>query len=88
MLRWTPYWTSAFCQGPHVDAWRDGLRVARIVACRRIETIPVMAHSSGQEGRLFLAMANRGRGWEAVGVYASAGKARRECANALGEVAS
>lgn len=88
MLRWTPYWTFAFTEGPHIDASRDGLRVARVVACRRIETLPVVPHPSGRERRLYLAMVNRGRGWEAVGVYASASKARRECAKALGEVAS
>lgn len=88
MLKWTPYWTSAFPEGPHVDASRDGRRVARVVACRRIQAIPVMPHPSGRERRLYLAMVHREGGWEAVGVYASASTARRECARALGEVAS
>jgi hypothetical protein len=86
MLKWTPYWTSAFIEGPHVDARRDGLWVARVVACRRLQTMPIMPHPSGRERRLYLAMVNRGRGWEVAGVYATASKAKRECARALGEV--
>lgn len=88
MLKWTPYWVTAFSEGPHIDGRRDGQRVARVVACRRIASMPVMAHPCGRERRLYLAMVNRDRDWEVVGVYGCAGTAQRACAKALGEVPS
>lgn len=86
MLSWSNSWTSAFVEGPHLDAWRGGQRVARVVAMRQISSVPVMRHPSGRERRLYLAMVNRGVGWEAAGVFGTAHKARRACANALKEV--
>lgn|GEM_PF-1668932 len=88
MLSWSNCWTSAFVEGPHMDAWRGGHRVARVVAMRQISSVPVMQHPSGRERRLYLAMVNRGEGWEAAGVFGTANKARRECAKALREVNS
>lgn len=88
MLKWTSYWVSAFPEGPHIDGRRDGVRVARVVACRRLATMPVMPHPCGRERRLHLAMVYRDHEWQVVGVYAGAGEAQRECAKALREVAS
>ena len=87
-MRWSNSWTSAFVEGPHMDACCGGQRVARVVAMRQFSSVPVMRHPSGRERRLYLAMVNRGDGWEAKGVYSSAHKARRECAKALREVNS
>lgn len=88
MLSWSNYWTSAFVEGPHMDAWLSGLRVARVVAMRQVASVPVMRHPSGRERRLYLAMVNRGDGWEVVGVFGTAHKARRASAKALAEVNS
>lgn len=82
-LRWTPYWTRAFDPGRHIDGYCGTDRVARVVELERTETLPIMPHPSGRARRLFLAIANCGRGWEAVGAYASAAKARRECERML-----
>lgn len=88
MLRWSNSWTSAFVEGPHMDGWRGGARVARVVAMRKVASVPVMRHPSGRERRLYLAMVNRGDGWEIVGVFGTAHKARRASAAALAEVNS
>jgi hypothetical protein len=88
VLRWSNYWTSAFVEGPHMDAWRSGLRVARVVAMRQVASVPVMHHPSGRERRLYLAMINRGDAWEIVGVFGTANKARRDAERALREVNS
>ncbi|MFN8730831.1 MAG: hypothetical protein ACK5Z4_13335 [Planctomyces sp.] len=85
-MKWDRCWISAFLEGPHMDGWRGGLRVARVVSLRQVAGIPVMRNRSGRKRRLYLAMANRGRGWEAVGVYGTAKKARQEAERALGEV--
>lgn len=87
MLKWTPYWVSAFDHGPHIDGRRSGERVARVVKCRRVEGLLVMPHPSGRQRQLYLSMVDDGRGWHVVGMYATANKARNECARALGEVA-
>jgi hypothetical protein len=87
VLKWTPYWVSAFEHGPHVDGRRDGEWVARVVKCRRVEGLPVMPHLSGRRRQLYLSLVDGGRGWHAVGVYATAHRARSECAKSLGEVA-
>ena len=88
MLKWTSCWVTAFPEGPHIDGRRDGVRVARVVACRRIGGVQVMPHPCGRERRLYLAMAYRHNDWQVVGVYGSLGAAQRECARALGEVPS
>lgn len=88
MLSWSNSWTSAFVEGPHMDAWRGGHRVARFVTMRQVSSVPVMRHPSGRERRLYLAMVNRGEGWEVAGVFGTANKARRECAKAFREVNS
>ena len=88
MLKWSSCWVSAFPEGPHIDATRDGVRVARIVACRRIASMPVMCHPCGRDRRLYLAMVYRNHDWQIAGVYGSDGAARRACATALGEVTS
>ncbi len=85
-MKWDRCWISALLEGPHMDGWRRGLRVARVVSLRQVAGIPVMPNRSGRKRRLYLAMANRGRGWEAVGVYGTAKKARHEAERALGEV--
>lgn len=85
-MKWDRCWISAFLEGPHMDGWRGGLRVARVVSLRQVAGIPVMPNRSGRKRRLYLAMANCGRGWEAVGVYGTAKKARHEAERALGEV--
>lgn len=85
-MRWDRCWISAFLEGPRMDGWRGGLRVARVVLLRQVAGIPVMPNRSGRKRRLYLAMANCGRGWEAVGVYGTAKKARHEAERALGEV--
>lgn len=88
MLKWTPYWVTADRDGPHIDGRRDGVRVARVVACRRLASMPVMCHPCGRERRLYLAMVYRDHEWQVAGVYGSAGAAQRACGNALGEVPS
>ena len=88
MLKWSTCWVTASADGPHIDATRDGVRVARIVACRRIDSVPVMRHPCGRDRRLYLAMVYRDHDWQIVGVYGSDGAARRACATALGEVTS
>lgn len=86
MLKWTPYWVTAFPEGPHIDGRRDGVRVARVMACRRIGGMPVLAYLCGRERRLYLAMVYRDHDWQVVGVFGCSGTARRKCAKALGEV--
>jgi hypothetical protein len=88
MLKWTSYWVTADRDGPHIDGRRDGVRIARVVACRRLASMPVLCHPCGRERRLYLAMVYRNDGWQVAGVYGSAGAAQRACANALGEVRS
>lgn len=88
MLKWTSYWVTAFPEGPHIDGRRDGVWVARVVACRRLASMPVMPRPCGRERRLYLAMVYRDHAWQIVGVYAGAGEAQHECAKALGEVPS
>lgn len=82
-LRWTTYWTRAFDEGCHIDGYRATERVARVVEMEQIESLPIMPHLSGRARRLFMAMAKCDRGWEVVGIYASAAKARRECEQVL-----
>lgn len=82
-LRWTTYWTRAFDQGCHIDGFRGADRVARVVELEQIESLSIMPHTSGRARCLYLALAKCDRGWEVVGVYASAAKARRECERAL-----
>lgn len=88
MLKWSSYWVTADRDGPHIDGRRDGVRVARVVACRRLASMPVLCHPCGRERRLYLGMVYRDHGWQVAGVYGSAGAAQRACANALGEVPS
>ena len=85
-MRWSGCWITSFPEGPHMDGWRSGERAARVVSLRQVAGIPVMPNRSGRKRRLYLSMANRGRGWEAVGVYGTAKKARHEAERALGEV--
>jgi hypothetical protein len=87
MLRWSSCWITSFVEDRHVDGRRGTVLVARIVAMRKIASVPVMAHPSGRERRLYLTLANRGRGWEAVGVFGTAKKAKHEAERSLGEVA-
>ena len=88
MLRWSSYWVTADRDGPHIDGRRDGVWIARVVACRRLASMPVMCHPCGRDRRLYLAMVYRDHGWQVAGVYGSAGAAQRACGNALGEVRS
>lgn len=83
MLKWDRCWISAFLEGPHMDGWRGGHRVARVVAMRKVSSVPVMRHQSGRDRRLYLAMVNRGAGWEVVGIFGAANKARRDAERAL-----
>lgn len=87
MLKWDRCWISSFAEGRHRDGRRCGDIVARVVALRQISDIPVMPHPSGRQRRLYLAMANRGKGWEAVGIFGTANKAIREAEWSLREVA-
>lgn len=61
-MKWDRCWISAFLEGPHMDAWRGGHRVARVVAMRKVSSVPVMRHQHGRDRRLYLAMVNRGAG--------------------------
>ena len=74
-MRWSCYWVKAFDEGRHIDGRRDGELVARVVALREISDVPVMPHPCGRQRCLFLAMADRGKGWEAVGIFGTAKKA-------------
>lgn len=85
-MRWSSYWTKSFAEGRHIDGRHGGDIVARVVALQQISDIPVMPHACGRKRYLYLAMANRGRGWEAVGIFGTANKAKRETEWALREV--
>lgn len=87
MLRWSSCWITSFVEGRHIDGRRGMVLVARVVALRQIASVPVMAHPSGRERRLYLALANRGCCWEAVGVFGTAKKAKHEAERSLGEAA-
>ncbi len=86
MLKWDRCWISSFAEGRHIDGRRSGDIVARVVALRQISDIPVMSHPSGRQRCLYLAMANCGKGWEAVGIFGTANKAIREAEWSLREV--
>ena len=86
MLKWDRSWTRAFIEGRHIDGRSSTQLVARVVALRQSSAVPIMPHPCGRERRLFLAMANRGQGCEAVGVYGTAKKAKHEVERSLGEV--
>ncbi|MCC6322913.1 MAG: hypothetical protein IT438_15925 [Phycisphaerales bacterium] len=88
MLKWSSCWVTANRDGPHIDGRRDGVWIARVVACRRLASMPVLCHPCGRTRRLYLAMVYRDGDWQIAGVYGSDGAARRACATALGEVTS
>jgi len=88
VLKWDRSWTRAFIEGRHLDGRRSTQLVARVVALQQIASVPIMPHPCGRERRLYLAMANQGQGWEAVGVYGSAGSAKRWCERTLKEATS
>lgn len=84
-MRWSGCWISAFEEGRHIDGWCGVQRVARVVALRKISDVPVMPHHGGRRRCLYLAMADRGKGWEAVGIFGTAKKAMREAEQSLRE---
>ena len=87
-MKWDRCWISAFLEGPHVDGWRGGLRVARVVSLRQVAGIPVMPNRSGRKRRLFLAMVCLRGEWTVVGVYGSSRSAKRWCERTLEEATS
>jgi len=86
-MRWTSYWTKAFDEGRHIDGRRGTEYVARVFQLERISGIPVMPHTCGRKRYLYLAVVNNCGVSQAVGVYGTVMKAKREAERALRRVA-
>lgn len=86
-MRWTSYWTKAFKEGRHIDCRRGAEYVARVFQLERISGVPVMPHTCGRKRYLYLAVVNNGGVSQAVGVFGTVMKAKREAERALRGVA-
>lgn len=87
VMRWTSYWTKAFDEGRHIDGRHGAEYVARVFQLERISGVPVMPHACGRKRYLYLAVVNNGGVSQAVGVYGTVMKAKREAERALRGVA-
>lgn len=87
VMRWTSYWTRAFGEGRHMDGRLDGEYVARVFQLERVSGVPVMPHACGRKRYLYLAVVNNGGVSQAVGVFGTVTKAKREAERALRGVA-
>ncbi len=79
-------WTGpvrAFAEGLHYDGLLAGVRVARVVACRTLDGLPVLPYPSGRRRRLYLALVDVGGARGIVGVFKSLQAARRACAERI-----
>lgn len=86
-MRWTSYWTKAFDEGRHIDCRLDGEYVARVFQLERISGVPLKPHTCGRKRYVYLAVVNNGGVSQAVGVYGTVMKAKREAERALRGVA-
>lgn len=87
VMRWTSHWTRAFAEGRHIDGRRGAEYVARVFQLERISGVPVMPHACGRKRYLYLAVVNNGGVSQAVGVFGTVMKAKREAERALQGVA-
>lgn len=87
VMRWTSYWTKAFDEGRHIDGRHGAEYVARVFQLERISGVPVMPHACGRKRYLYLAVVNNGGVSQAVGVFGTVMKAKREAERALPGVA-
>jgi hypothetical protein len=82
-IRWDGVWATDFDEGPHMDGYRDGRYVARVVKCRKLAGLDVLPYPSGRRRRLYLALADVGGTWGLVGVFKSLRTAKQECERVL-----
>jgi hypothetical protein len=87
-MRWTAYWTKAFDEGRHINGYRRGDYVARVIVLERLSGMPVMPHRCGRQRRLYLAMACLRGECVIVGVYGTSRSAKWACERALEEAMS